>query len=177
MYLSPLQSLLSSYLLPSLSALPLRSSKVESARELRASEAHPSSPSSIPSHSHVTLILVTGEMPTAGASEKSKSQQTQTSSAQGAAIEEILKLSGIPIRDEEVQRSPDFQPIKDLTERLLAPGRDSSEIPGRDHHHWQTKLNKFKQRNEDTFVGQPLHQWGTQRSLEELPTRVAGGWS
>ena len=90
------------------------------------------------------LILVTGEMPTAGASEKSKSQQTQTSSAQDAAIEQILKFSGIPIRDEEVQRSPDFQPVKDLTKRLLAPGRDSSEIAGRDHHHRQAKLNKYK---------------------------------
>ena len=43
-------------------------------------------------------------MPTAGISEKSKAEQTQASSAQGASIEDILKFSGIPIRDEEMQR-------------------------------------------------------------------------
>lgn len=98
------------------------------------------------------LILVTGEMPTAGASEKSKARQTQTSGTQGADIEDILKFSGMPVRDEEVQRSSDFQPIKDLTERLLAPRRDSPEIAGRDHDHWQAKLKVYKKRNERTFM-------------------------
>ena len=49
--------------------------------------------------------------------------------------------------------SPDFQPIEDLTERLLAPGRDSPEIAGRGQHPWQAILSKYKQRNEDAFIG------------------------
>ena len=125
------------------------------------------------------LILVTGDMPTAGASEKSKAQQTQTSSsAKGAPIQEVLRFSGMPIEDEEVEDSPDFQPIKDLTERLLAPGRDSPEIAGRDHRHWQAELHKYKGRNEDTFVGQFFYPFtnGARNVLSDSCQTIQREW-
>lgn len=131
-------------------------------------------------------MLVTGELPTAGASDKSKAQQTQiltkTRSAWCAAAEEILTFSGIPIRDKAVQRSSYFQPIKDLTGRLLAPEWKSPEIAGRDYPHRRARMDKYKETNEGTrrTILQPLHQRGPQRSLAEwqdCPMRVGGGWS
>ena len=42
--------------------------------------------------------------------------------------------------------------MKDLTKRLLAPGRDSPEIADQGHHPWQANLSKYKQWNEDIFI-------------------------
>ena len=65
-----------------------------------------------------------------------------------------------------------------MTERLLAPGRDSPHIAGRDHRHWQAKLNKYKERNEDTFVEQFFNPFtnGARNVFSESGQTVQREW-
>ena len=84
----------------------------------------------------------------------------------------------MPIQDQEVQRSPDIQSIKDMADRLLTPERNSPEIAGRKHNHWQAELDIFKTRNEDTFIGQFFNPFtnGARNVLSENGQTVQREW-